>query len=84
MWKCERRIELEFSKNNPHETGIKCSYCGSKIMEDIDEEHLHGMSALNDGYDYRCHSCKRLVSIRQLTEKICERNDNALRRLAEY
>lgn len=51
---------IEFTKNNPHPTNTKCK-CGSIIMEDINDESPIGMSALNDGYDYQCHWCYKLV-----------------------
>lgn len=52
---------VEFSNNDPHVTDTKCESCGSVVMETINEDSPVGMSALNDGYDYQCGSCYRLV-----------------------
>jgi DNA-directed RNA polymerase subunit RPC12/RpoP len=54
-------MSLLFTKNDPHITDVKCKYCGSNIMETINDEHPHGMSALNDGYDFMCANCGKLV-----------------------
>jgi hypothetical protein len=51
---------IEFTNNDPHPTETKCD-CGSIIMETINDESPAGMSALNDGYDYQCHWCRKLV-----------------------
>lgn len=50
----------EFTLNDPHPTETKCK-CGSVVMETINKDCPHGMSALNDGFDYECHWCRELV-----------------------
>lgn len=50
----------DFTKNDPHQTGFQCE-CGSGIMETINDDNPHGMSALNDEYDYVCYSCRKLM-----------------------
>lgn len=56
----EGGIIMEFTNNDPHRAGFICQ-CGSGIMTSINEDHPHGMSALNDEYDYVCFECNRLL-----------------------
>lgn len=39
-----------------------CPHCGSKEpVIPLDDESPMGMSALNDGYDFKCSNCHKLI-----------------------
>lgn len=51
-----------FTNNDHHVSETECKHCKNTVMETINADHPHGISALNEGYDYMCCNCGKLVS----------------------